>query len=551
MTDSGVLEAALVALRAGLSVVPPLEDGSKRPLTTWKQYQGRAAQEKQVREWYAEGRSGLGLVCGQVSGNLEVLEFEGRAVVEGVLDRFREAAQTQGLDGLCRRISDGLQVRSPSGGLHLVYRCIEAVEGNQELARRPATPEELAEDQAREDVQAAQIGRKPRRLTAAGRPRVLIETRGEGGYVVTAPSNGRVHPSGLPYVGFGSLATITVVSGEERESLLELARTFDQMPSQAYQPPPERAATDGLPGDDFNVRGAWREILEPHGWVYLFTATDGNEHWMRPGKEPRGTSATINQSGQGVLYVFSSSTAFPEAQRSYSKFAAHAILNHGGDFQRAAEDLRRQGYGKPQRTVNVGGRPIRLEVVKHNRQRWYVVFPGAPEVVKVRLTWPEAKVWDKVEDLYVQQHFHRPSWIPESQQAWEVFLDRLLDEVVVIEAPDTELKAKVVHLLRDFTRNALSDPEGLEHGRHAWHDEDWGGYEGGRFVFNFADLVTFSHTTTIGRALGIQDEDLSDVIKDELGGQIGQPVWRPDLGKNWRMSWVEGSVLAGGEGESE
>jgi hypothetical protein len=32
-------------------------------------------------------------------------------------------------------------------------------------------------------------------------------------------------------------------------------------------------------------------------------------------------------------------------EKSYSKFAAYAFLNHGGDFQTAAKELQRQGYG--------------------------------------------------------------------------------------------------------------------------------------------------------------------------------------------------------------
>jgi hypothetical protein len=61
--------------------------------------------------------------------------------------------------------------------------------------------------------------------------KTLIETRGQGGFIILAPSHGPIHPSGQPYVllqdGFETIATITP---EERRSLFELARTFDQMP---------------------------------------------------------------------------------------------------------------------------------------------------------------------------------------------------------------------------------------------------------------------------------------------------------------------------------
>lgn len=46
-----------------------------------------------------------------------------------------------------------------------------------------------------------------------------------------------------------------------------------------------------------------------------------------------------------MLYVFSSSTEF-EPEKFYSKFAAHAVLHHHGDFAKAALALANQGYGQ-------------------------------------------------------------------------------------------------------------------------------------------------------------------------------------------------------------
>ena len=58
------------------------------------------------------------------------------------------------------------------------------------------------------------------------RAEALIETRGMSGFVVLAPSHGRVHPTGRPYaVLAGSVATIATVTPEEREALFALART--------------------------------------------------------------------------------------------------------------------------------------------------------------------------------------------------------------------------------------------------------------------------------------------------------------------------------------
>ncbi len=70
-----------------------------------------------------------------------------------------------------------------------------------------------------------------------------------------------------------------------------------------------------------------------------------------PGCDSRrhGWSATINENGNGVLYVHSTSTEF-EARKAYTKFSAFAILEHGGDFSAAASELRKQGYGSQAET---------------------------------------------------------------------------------------------------------------------------------------------------------------------------------------------------------
>lgn len=313
-----VLDEALAAHHAGLSVQPPKEDGTKAPdAAEWVSRQTIRATEDEVRRWYANGRTGLGVITGAVSGGLEMFEFEGRAIDAGLGEAFIDAAEASGLGELVSRIAEGYTERTPSGGLHWLFR-----------TDAPVT---------------AKLASGPDRLC-------LIESKGEGGYTITAPSYGSVHPTGGPWElvagGFDSIATITP---QEHAELHRLAATFDQAPrAKAREPRSERS--DGstkyevTPGDDYNARVPWGDILEPHGWRRLFTTRGGNEHWVRPGKDV-GTSATINDNGEGVLYVFTGSTAF-EPDAAYSRFAAFSVLNHGGDLKSAAAALENAGYGK-------------------------------------------------------------------------------------------------------------------------------------------------------------------------------------------------------------
>lgn len=324
MSDS--LFAGANRLReAGIATLPIKTDGSKKPsVNSWKEFQRRLPTEAELHKWFGNGaRPGIALICGKVSGNLEILDFDApeliadwRAVVEetvpGLLDRLP-------------------QVETPTGGLHVFFRC-PTIQGNQKLAEREVEVPEGTEG-ARQ-----RVGRWVKTETA-------IETRGEGGYVITAGSPATCHPSGKLYrLINGDLKAIPTIAEGERETLLGCARSFNQYVTHSKHIAPEcRARAQGLkPGEEFNQRGDVRALLERHGWKYLRNGTAG-ELWRRPGGEH--TSATLFDNG--ALYVFSTNAQPFEHDRAYSPFAIFATLEHGGDFQAAAKALAAAGYGEP------------------------------------------------------------------------------------------------------------------------------------------------------------------------------------------------------------
>src|SRR5260221_1931 len=69
-----MLTVALDALAHGLNVLPPKGDGSKAPdAERWSERQVVMATADEVRHWYTgTGRTGIGIVCGEVSGGLEL-----------------------------------------------------------------------------------------------------------------------------------------------------------------------------------------------------------------------------------------------------------------------------------------------------------------------------------------------------------------------------------------------------------------------------------------------------------------------------------------------
>jgi putative DNA primase/helicase len=336
---TSIVEAALTWYDAGCSVIPIRADGTKKPTGEWAPFMVRRMERKRLSNWFVgHPDQGIGIICGAVSGGLEMLELEGRAASGDDISKILSECEARGVDELFQSLMlNGYAEWTPSGGLHFLYRISDhEVPGNTKVARRMATPEELAD--------------KP-----GDRFKVLSETRGEGGYLVVAPSCGAVHSTGDSWsVAAGQLGVIPTISWEQRCKLHEaIHAALDEMPPPVM--PATRPALSSLlpqssnrPGDDFNSRADWSDILLPNGWK-IVKYSGGTTYWLRPGKDrsERGHSATTGHAADGDrLYVFSSATAF-EPETPYNKFAALALLEYNGDFSAASRALRGMGYGAP------------------------------------------------------------------------------------------------------------------------------------------------------------------------------------------------------------
>jgi len=318
------LHAALEFLLAGVNVVPVREDGSKAPAGSWKQAQTDMTTPEQLVTW-ATNAQGFGIITGKVSGNLEMLELEGRAVAAGILDEARELAHKAEIGDIWDKLQSTYIEMTPSGGIHWLYRIDGTVPGNTKLAQRPG---------------------------ANDNPECWIETRGEGGFVIVAPSGGTVHPSGKPWVRLEGKTPKDIVTftEDERQELHLLFMLFDEMPVQEeIVRSITTKVTDGnlSPGDDYNARTTWDELLIPAGWKKIMTMRSGETQWTRPGKD-HGISATTGRTESDNLYVFSTSTQF-EQEKPYSKWAVFTLFNFGSlsedAFKQSTKALRGQGYG--------------------------------------------------------------------------------------------------------------------------------------------------------------------------------------------------------------
>jgi len=405
MTDQGsITTAAHAYLSAGLCVLPARRAEKRPAVGRWKQYQKRLPTEAELSAWLANNPDAVCILCGQASGNAEILDFDARGEL---FDRWCAKVRTAA-PGLLERL---VLSRTQSDGRHAAYRCIAVVSGNLKLAQR-------------------KVGDKV--VT-------LIETRGEGGLFLCAPTAGYE-------VIQGDLANLPVLTEAERDILLQAAWELNE-----YLPPvvdgpalsanvghraamsaenrglcaesahngdcrshsaavgqrsPSSAAHADCPSDnahpgacsshngDVGQRApssvehldcaaenphiggspSNNAAMRPTGPLsaeqracgadnadrpgddfntrgdlraalqqhgWALARAGENEYWRRPGKAS-GWSATLKDR---VFYVFSSNAAPFEANQAYSPFSVYTLLNHGGNYEHAARSLRLSGYG--------------------------------------------------------------------------------------------------------------------------------------------------------------------------------------------------------------
>ena len=288
-----ISEVAQQYLAAGLSVLPAIP-AEKRPTVSWKEFQSRRPTPDELAKLTA-GADGLCLIAGEISGNLEMIDFDrGGELFDAWCDKVP-------VELLARCVIE----RSQSGGKHVIYRNGQVC-GNMKLAQ----------------------GRRDGNLVT------LIETRGEGGLFLCHPTPGYE-------IEQGEITELPVLTSEERETLLAAAFALSEnIP--IPKPVKTRRNDDSRPGDEYNERGNVRWVLEKHGWT--LERPGENEYWCRPGK-PSGCSATLKD---GVFYCFSSNASPFEAGQAYAPFSVYAMLEHAGDYSAAAADLKRQGFGDSQ-----------------------------------------------------------------------------------------------------------------------------------------------------------------------------------------------------------
>jgi len=301
---------------AKLATLPTKADKSPNVKGTWK------GGIKDISQYI--GSNGLGIICGADSFGVECIDFDNhfgnaKDIISDFIEQVRDIYMQY-----------NLPVESTlNGGFHLVYRC-DTIEGNQKLAQKPVWDSHLRKH----------------------KPDVLIETRGEGGYFVAAPTPGY-------RVVRNSLLDIPTITKKDRETLLNVARSFNEW----YDLTPVEYEQKDRPGDLFNndlsAQSQAESSLKQHGWQEIKP-----QIWRRPDKKD-GISATFGKAAKGIFYNFSSS-AYPfEPQKGYTPFQIISLLDYGGDFKRFASELaEKYNIEKPKTREYAKREPKKIELTE-------------------------------------------------------------------------------------------------------------------------------------------------------------------------------------------
>lgn len=269
-------------------------DGNKRPLVKkWRYKEGEP--NPTIPPLFWDKATYVAIQCGSYNGGVECIDFD-----------IKYGESFIGWIKLLREVDPQLErklyiERSPSGGMHVIYRC-DNYEGNKKLARLKDSKE------------------------------YAIETRGEGGYVIIAPSYGYTMVQ-------GDMFEFPFLTNEERDILINSAKTFNYKSEGEEKKVVTKLTKQAPTGAEskvfeyFNKNFNLLEYLQDKGWECVKVLDGGCKYMKRPGTG-NNHSATLDFH-PGIFTVFSSNVDGFEPGNSYNYSQVYGIMEYGGDYKAA------------------------------------------------------------------------------------------------------------------------------------------------------------------------------------------------------------------------
>lgn len=331
---SPIQSSAYLYRQSGLNILPAWKKSKRPSVARWACYQNKMCETP-----ITESIDALCVVCGAISGNVEVIDFDFQAES---FNAWRDAVLE--VNPIYAEVLNTLYVETTqSGGKHVIYRCEEAVDGNTKLCERELNEDETSEIKTRvvSGNTIEYVEYKGKRVDRAldGKFYICtIETRGEGGICIVAPTDGYT-------AGQNSLANLPVLPKEVRDVLVNCASDLTTISRPVVTRNADVTLYDSTRTDDFDVASYLREddtsrkLLLRYGWTYVCEYQSNFEKWRRPGKD-HGVSASLDKT-TGRFYIWTSNAAISplQANITYTPLQLLATLEYNGDEREAALDV--------------------------------------------------------------------------------------------------------------------------------------------------------------------------------------------------------------------
>lgn len=280
--------------KIGLSIIS-INKENKQPFKLWSEYQKH---ENSIENWYQDFMNGeyIGIITGKVSGCLEALDFDLKNDPEKTIyEEFVRLLPRELIGKLVKQTT-------VNGGFHLIYRCPEKIEGNMKLAKH-------------------------------SNGEVIIETRGEGGYICHHLTdykvvNGHFDMKKIEY-------TIPEITADERELMFTVARSLNREELKKTKDGYKEPAIN-----KFNVEYNILDLFEKHGWEIV--KEDANKVYLnRPGSN--NTHSAYYYKDTMSFICFSSSTQFKVSQ-PYNHYQVLQVLESMTDYKQLLKKISEFGY---------------------------------------------------------------------------------------------------------------------------------------------------------------------------------------------------------------
>ncbi|MCA1759952.1 MAG: bifunctional DNA primase/polymerase, partial [Bacteroidales bacterium] len=288
-----------------LSIIPV--NNNKTPIGKWKPYQSEISPISNWREHFCNGNY-IGIITGRISLNLEVIDID-------VKNDPLKSVYTDYAKLIPRELLSKLIIQTtPNAGYHFIFRCPDAViDKSQELAS--------TEDD-----------------------KVIIETRGEGGYFCHHLKDYKVIQGKFSFVTYD--IEIPEISPQERETLLTLARSLDR---KALRKRTKKFEYNEPAIVEFNAKYDILELFTKHGWTFYDEDND-KVTLARPDSTNAYSGYYFKDSKTFICY--STSTSF-KVKQPYNHFQILKVFEGEDDHRKTLNLLKGLGYKIKDKTKTV------------------------------------------------------------------------------------------------------------------------------------------------------------------------------------------------------